>query len=138
MWGRADTVSCMTTTPTTTHPPTTTSGTRQLTSGDDFDGSRSRLFALLVELAYPHVTHYLSDLYYDASWVAAVDVDETGTEFTYVVREYGTHVYDHHDASWEFATVDYWRTTDCVVMYRVHVWRERFTWYVEWHAVYVR
>ena len=128
----------MTTTP-TTHPPTTTSGTRQLASGDEFDYSRSRVFALLVELATPHVTHYLSDLYHDASWVAAIDVEPSGYEFTYAIREYGTHVYDHRDESWEFATVDYWRRhSDCVAVYRVHVWRERFTWYVEWHAVYVR
>jgi len=51
------------------------------------------LFGKLVELAFPIVKHYHSDLYRDAQWLQHYAEDiARGEPFYYGIREHGTHI----------------------------------------------
>ena len=63
----------------------------KLNAGYSATESAAKLFEVLLDLSRPIVSHYQSDLYYDAQWLR-VNFTEMPFEFVYGVRPYGTHI----------------------------------------------
>lgn len=85
------------------------------------DALAARVFGELLDLAWPVVTHYRSDLFYDAQWlsdrfITRVTVENFPWTFVWACREYGTNISLFDDRAIEFQSQHNTNVWKCTVL----------------------